>query len=260
VRNLIKKIFISLFIIVSVGFFVILNPALYFSNCFAYKNFRVYSGFQLPKDATRVVLDEVQEMIETSQLYDPDVKIKIFVRDNFKSHSWMPWQFNAVAYGQVIPLAENIFIGNAHFESNKAYNPKGLLNGESRDLSKVLAHEITHVFIFRNSYKKWLLNLLNQANWSEIGLLWKEEGYAEYIAREWDSDLAYAVLNETDDSSHNFSKNGKEYCSYLLAIRHLIENKGMTIAEILDAELQLQDLLFEIKEMHDLKRGYENPL
>ena len=53
--------------------------------------------------------------------------------------------------------------------------------GHTRTLSNVLAHELTHVLI----ENKWLLKskreYFNKDSSLEFGL-WKEEGYAEYVA------------------------------------------------------------------------------
>ncbi len=237
--NFIKRIVIGIPLISILFLSIIFYPSLYLRHRFEYRNLCVYSDKPLPENAC-IVLAEVHELIKGSDFYVPNLKIKIFIRDNFKNYSWIPWQFPTSGYGQAIPIIENIFIGNADFQSNQAYHPN---SKKSRTLSKVLAHEIIHILIFHHSYKSWCLHLFNKLNWSSVGLLWKEEGYAEYIAKEWIPDRTNNMLSGASD----LSAFGKEYYSYWIAVKHLLEDKEMTIDQILNSNIDLEELLSELR-------------
>ena len=70
---------------------------------------------------------------------------------------------------------KNVFLYKADIKNNIAYNPIG----HQRPLVSLLSHELTHVLI----ESEWSLSrvpwLIENSNRSKMGLLWKEEGYAE---------------------------------------------------------------------------------
>lgn len=240
-------------VISSLTFFAILNPWLYFPRCLKYKNFYVYSDDPLPESA-RSVLDEVENRIQESPLYNPNLKFKIFVRQNPNSYSWIPLQFTQ-GYGQTVSIIENVFISHADFDANKSYTAEGVTKEGSRDLTNVLAHEITHVLINCDSYKRWFWSMLKKCNYSSLGLPWKEEGYAEYIAKQWDEKLVQYVLGVNKKAVCGFSDYEKEYCESLVAVKHLLENRGMTITEILSSDIELQDVLLELRSSAEKRKS-----
>lgn len=80
---------------------------------------------------------------------------------------------------------------------------------------------------------------------SEFGL-WKEEGYAEYIAGGSSIELDEGLKIFNNTSSLEYAPH-IEYFKYWFAVRHLILNKKMTFKEILNSKLKLPDVLEEAK-------------
>ena len=100
---------------------------------------------------------------------------KIFIRSDYSIHNKIPWQFSNSAYAITRPIIKNIFISKGNLQSNVAYK----ISGGSRPLDQIIAHEIIHVLI-ANKFIKDRDHF--SENWTKAGFLWKEEGYAEYIA------------------------------------------------------------------------------
>src|SRR5579863_7599006 len=236
---------ISLIIIASIFVFVAIicyPQAYYFNNKIEYKNFRVYCDVKI-SDQIYPILDKVDLLIRRSDCYDPHLKFKIFLRSDVNKYNLFPVQFPDRGFGRAIPLIKNVFLYKADCAANISYTHLGA----SRTLSNVLAHELMHVLI----ENKWLLKskseCLNKNSRTEFGLLWKEEGYAEYVAGgpEISLDDGLKMLNNevTIECIPQF-----EYFKYWLAVRHLILDKHMTFEQILYAQLDLDDVLRAAKQ------------
>jgi hypothetical protein len=219
---------------------LIFYPQLYFfKDKIEYKNFQVYYDTKIP-DSIYPILDEVDSLISQSECYDPHLKFKIFLRSDTDKYTLFPFQFSDRGSGQAIPLIKNIFLYKSDCVTNTSYNHLG----HTRVLSSVLAHELIHVLI----ENKWLLGskmaYFDKNSWSSFGALWKEEGYAEYIAGsppiELDEGLKILNGHATPKYEPHF-----EYFKYLLAVRHLILKKHMSFEEILLTQLNLDDVLNE---------------
>ncbi|MBP6869276.1 hypothetical protein KBC04_00110 [Candidatus Babeliales bacterium] len=81
---------------------------------------------------------------------------------------------------------------------------------------------------------------------SNFGLLWKEEGYAEYIADgpALTLDEGLKILQDSSLVEKSYVPH-VEYFKYWLAVSYLIFTKHMTFKEILDANLKLDNVLQE---------------
>lgn len=227
-----------IFVTSIIAFVVVISypQAYYFSDKIEYKNFRVYYDSKIP-DQMYAVLDEVERLIRRSDCYDPHLKFNIFLRSDVSKYNLFPGQFPNGGYGQTISFTRNVFIYKADCATNTAYTHLG----RTRALSNVLAHELTHALI----ENKWLLKskseFLNKNSRFAFGL-WKEEGYAEYVAggSSISLDDGLKMLNNevAIDCVPTF-----EYFKCWLAVRHLLLQKGMTFEEILYAKLNIDEVL-----------------
>lgn len=222
---------------------VICYPQIYyFNDKIEYKNFRVYCDIKMP-DQIYPILDEVDRLIRQSDCYDPHLKFKIFLRSDVRKYNLFPGQFPDRGYGQAISLIKNVFLYKSDCATNTSYTHLGA----SRTLSNVLAHELMHVLI----ENKWLFKskseYLNKNSLTDFGLLWKEEGYAEYVAGGPSISLADGLKMLNNEVSIECVPQF-EYFKYWLAVRHLILEKHMTFEQILYAQLDLDDVLREAKQ------------
>jgi hypothetical protein len=235
-----RNIFLLFSTILVLALIVICYPQIYFFNDKVhYKNFYVYYDKKIPQEIFPI-LDQVEERLKKSQLYDQKVNFKIFLRSDVSNYNILPYQFNNNVAGWVIPFIKNVFVYKADIKNNIAYNPIG----HQRPLVSLLSHELTHVLI----ESKWSLSripwLIENSNRSKMGLLWKEEGYAEYISggTGYSFEEGMSYLNNSKSPFPFYS----EYFKCYLAVRYLIENKGMKIEDIfLRKDINLEDILNE---------------
>ena len=237
---------ISLILLASIVMFIaiIFYPqAYYFNDKIDYKNFRLYYDAKIP-DQIYPILDEVDRLIRQSDCYDPHLKFKIFLRSDVTKYTLLPFQFPDRASGQTISLIKNVFLYKSDCATNTSYNRLGHM----RTLTSVLAHELTHVLIENKWLFKSKIEYFDKDSSVEFGL-WKEEGYAEYVAGGPSIPFDEGLKMLNNETSIGYAPHF-EYFKYWLAVRHLILEKHMTFEEILYAKLNLDDVLQEAK--HEL--------
>jgi hypothetical protein len=151
---------------------------------------------------------------------------------------------------QIYPILDDVdrLIRQSDCATNTSYTHLG----HTRTLSNVLAHELMHVLI----ENKWLLKskseFLNKNSLTKFGLLWKEEGYAEYVAGGSSLSLDDGLKMLNNEVAIECVPQ-LEYFKYWLAVRHLILEKHMTFEQILYAQLDLYDVLREAKQELEIK-------
>ncbi len=236
-----KRISLILIVLIFTFIAIILYPqAYYFNDKIEYKNFRLYCDTKIP-DQIYPILDEVDRLITQSECYDPHLKFKIFLRSDVNKYNLFPGQFPDGGFGQTISLIKNVFIYKSDCITNTSYTHLG----HTRTLSNVLAHELTHVLV----ENKWLLKSKSEYFSKDSSLefgLWKEEGYAEYVAGGSSISLDDGLKMLNNEVSIECVPQF-EYFKYWFAVRHLILNKHMTFEEILYKKLNLDDVLKEAK-------------
>lgn len=240
-RFYLKRIFLTLIALVFIFIAIIFYPQVYyFKDKIEYKNFQVYYDTKIP-DSIYSILDEVDRLIRQSDCYDPHLKFKIFLRSDVNKYNLFPFQFPDRGSGQAIPLIKNIFLHKSDCATNISYNHQG----HTRILSSVLAHELTHVLIENKWFLKSKMAYFDKNSRSSFGALWKEEGYAEYIAGSLPITLDEGLKILKGEVPPKYAPHF-EYFKYWLAVHHLILKKHMTFEEILYTKLNLDDVLQEI--------------
>lgn len=211
----------------------------YFNDKIEYKNFQVYYDKKIP-DQIYAILDAVDEAIQKSDCYNPKLSFKIFLRSDANKYGILPFQFPDKGSGWAIPIIKNVFLYKADCATNTSYNHVG----HTRTLSSVLAHELTHILVENKWFFKSKKAFFDNDSLSEFGLLWKEEGYAEYIAGgpsiKFDDGLK--ILN--NEVALEYAPH-VEYFKYWFAVRDLLLKKHMNFEDILNAKLKLDDVLNE---------------
>lgn len=239
-----KKFFLILLALAFSFTAIIFYPqAYYFTDKIEYKNFVVYSDTKIP-DQIYSILDEVDLLIRDSDCYDRHLKFKIFLRSDVNKYNLFPFQFPDKASGQTIPLIKNVFVYKSDCITNTSYNHLGHV----RTLSSVLAHELTHVLVENKWFFKSKWEFFDKDSLLKFGL-WKEEGYAEYVAGGSSIPFDEGLKMLNNETALGYAPHF-EYFKYWLAVRYLILKKHMTFEEILCAKLKLDDVLQEAK--HDL--------
>ncbi|MBI1848951.1 MAG: hypothetical protein HYR85_01265 [Planctomycetes bacterium] len=201
-------------------------PQPFFSQRADHGNFRVYT--RTPVDPhLETVLDEVTSRLSASEIYDPSIVFRVFVAE---TPLWYTF-FNGPYRGA---MARNYEIGNPIYLPALSSDVERVVHFDGREEStaSILAHEATHTLVQH-----------------AIGLLavwrlpwWKKEGYAEYVG----SGRLRAHRENSGKSGVDSSPVPGAYDRARRFWQHLIEVRGMTFREIIDAQIDEATLEAEV--------------
>ncbi len=134
------------------------------------------------------------------------------------------------------PLSNNIFLRGAHIDANRLIGPSGNEVPGERTLSYYIAHEAIHTLIFDE--------LGGVAYWRLPR--WKNEGYADYIARGADFDYERRVDQLRRGDHEMDPKQSGLYLRYNLLIAYLLDHQGIRVNELLKQDIDPEPLEVEI--------------
>jgi hypothetical protein len=236
-KRILKRTLLMLLIIISALVTIILFPQLVFANKLKYKNFKVCSNDKINHDI-KIILDNVTDLVQRSELYDPSYKYNIIL-----SHNTFYNKIDDRLLGigpSARPRLNNVIIkvkidptGNLAFPT---FHKECELN-----LTYLMAHEMIHCL----QAKKYGIMKFNPLRHPE---LWKLEGYPEYISRKTQlSSIDYNLANEIEryinlenkatDRWISVQEGGCEYPAYYykgrLMVEYLMGIKHMSYDQIL---------------------------
>lgn len=231
---------------------VITNPQwYYFKDNLEYKNFIVYYDKSLPEKIF-ITLNQAEKLIKNSPFYETNLKFKLFLKSDRNKYDLLPLQFPSLGFGRSVQLlSNNIYISQADIETNSSHS--GL--GDTRTLSSVIAHEVVHVLIEKHFgyFKSRLHPYFKKHEFSSMGYLWKEEGYAEYIAGGETTIKSFedgiAILSGKKQSEYNI--HNVEYFKYYVAVKYLLEVEKIDEKNIFQKEFILDDLISKAIEHYE---------
>ncbi|MEM6380339.1 MAG: collagenase, partial [Bacteroidota bacterium] len=194
--------------------------------------------------ATESILQAAVEIIKSSELYTADFKVDLCMNDGSRFPNFHPF-----AGGLAYAFGDKAVFYNAvpNFSQNTAQNkslPADRL-GEKANLTWLLAHEFTHNLQF-----SW--DLLFPMKYE----FWQQEGYAEYISRQWKNDglllEKIQILLQEEAKPHEefpavfFNKDGTtqllSYYKYGLMIQYLFEEEGMDFEKLKEEERSFEEI------------------
>ena len=191
-------------------------PQVLFAHSISTPGITVYSRAPLPPE-TSACLDRTESLLRLSELAAPGRHERIFVCDS-------PWLFrlfsptSGQAFAYSMPLTDNVFIATADFPHDTARSASPVYN--TRSLSAVVAHEITHGLIRRRL--GW---------WRGVRLpAWVAEGYCDYVAHEGsfpDVKGRQLMASGQSDPSPSF-----QYYKDRQMVRYLKETRGFSFEQI----------------------------
>lgn len=231
-----KKIIVFSLAFLLVGYSLFfLFPQIAFRNKFEYKSFIIYSHSQVDKNIF-VILDSAENLISFSELYKNKSKqYKIYLCNNFLEFSFFaPTQRHAFACNN--PLTNNIFISKSNILLNRVER-----NGSEnnfRTLSGAIAHEVAHTLIE---------NYIGIIKYMRLDT-WKNEGYADFIAKESSFDYMKGINSLCNYQSPSFPS--FKYFKYRLYIKYLIKEKKLSYKKILSDNFSLQQLDEDIQKKY----------
>lgn len=229
----IKKVFLSAISILSLSVLcwtiAFLNPSLMYANRTTIDIVTIHHNDRLVEETENIIMDAL-EIIKTSDLYSDDIKIDLCLNEGsyypqlhpFKGGIAYSFLNKSIIYDSQPDFSKNITVYTNNNEVRKA------------NLTWLLAHEFTHnlqfhmdkSFIFKYDF-------------------WQQEGYAEYISREWKNDgrlkekIQYLIAEEQKE--HNglpvfLLPDGTiqilSYYKYGLMVQYLVEQENLNFPAI----------------------------
>ena len=222
--------------------FLLCYPQVLFAHQVTYKNFTVYSREPLDQNVY-AMLDKVEATLATSEINNTAVKPKIFLTGSHQLYAALSFYIGANSFGKGMPVLanSNVFINKADVAKDLVF--RRAPEYDSRSLSGVVSHEITHLLV-RQKFG-YVKNLTMPA--------WKKEGYAEYVAGGTTIDYATGVrrwkANPGDDT-------GYQYFKYYMLVKYLLDTEKLSVEDLFDQDFDRSAL--EVKVLGSLQKdsGY----
>jgi hypothetical protein len=215
------------------------HPGLFFRYSFTRGAMTLYSDEPIPESAARVMQDAQDRLIRSPLFRGRSARnIRIYLCNR-------PWRFllfanirHRVGGLTYVPISNNIFLRGANIDANRLIGPSGNEVPGERTLSYYVAHEAVHTL---------LSDELGVAAYWRLPT-WKDDGYADYIAKGTDFDYRRAVeLLRTGDRELDPKRSGL-YLRYNLLVAYLLDLKGIGLHELLNQEFDAARIEAEILE------------
>ena len=210
---------------------IVLNPSLLYSNKTTVGNYTIYHNTPLDENFLSK-LDNALELLKTSELYDPNLKLDICLNDGSLYPTLMA-KLRGQAFGWGF-YNKVVLMGNANCKDNFVE-----LNGYKWNLTQLLTHEAIHCLQF-HKFGLWKSNPI--ANYPD----WKWEGYPEYVSRRKEDQLDLQKNIERKITQENLDKDGwaisfsdstiapRDYYNAWLLIQYCLDIKKMTYENLLN--------------------------
>jgi hypothetical protein len=214
------------------------HPGLFFSHTFSRGGITLISDEPIPPEPASRILEEVEQRVARSPLAADSriTDLRIYIcnrRWRFVLFANYRYNVGGLAYA---PLSDNIFLRAVHFNTNRLVGPSGRETPGARTLTYYIAHEIMHTLVARELgvVKHWRLPP------------WKDEGYADFVAKggDFDYDRAREQLRRADPELD--PKRSGLYLRYHLLVAYLLDRRGISVDELLKRDFDPAQLEAEI--------------
>jgi hypothetical protein len=221
------------------GYLVLLcHPGVFFPFEFTRGEISLHSDEPIPPEPAGRILDEVERRLTRSPLGTPsrnnDLRIYICNRRwRFVLFANTRYNVGGLTYP---PLSDNIFLRTARFHANRLIGHSGRETPGTRTLGYFIAHEVMHVLISRElgPVKYWHLPA------------WKNEGYADFVAKGGDFDYERARDQLRKGDRELDPQRSGLYLRYHLLVAYLLDHKGVSVNDLLNRDFDRKQLESEI--------------
>lgn len=193
------------------------SPQVLFAHSVTADGITFYSRQPLPADLVSSCAARSRELLQASELAEQERPERVFVCDS----KWLFALFgpaSAQAFAFSVPVTDNVFVAAADFPADAAHSGAPVYN--TRILSSVVAHEITHGLIRRRL--GW---------WRATSLpAWIAEGYCDYVARE--GSFPEATGSALMAAGRNDPSAAFRYFEYRQTVRYLLDEQHLTFAQL----------------------------
>jgi hypothetical protein len=203
-------------------------PGLFFRHAFTRGGITVFSDEPFPPESAGRILEEVDRRLRRSPLATPDRlrDLRIYVcnrRWRFILFANRRHRAAGLAYA---PPIGNVFLRGAHFDTNRLVSPSGGEVPGARTLVYYMTHELAHELLARElgTVRQWLLPP------------WKNEGYADLLAKGGDFDYERAREQLRRGEPELDHKRSGLYLRYHLLVAYLLERRGLGVRELFAQE------------------------
>ena len=227
---------------------IVLTPSLLYANKTVVDNFTVYHNKPLDKEFKTEVV-EAAALLKASELYDANYKIDICLNDG-SNYPTLIQALHSKAFG-IGFYNKVVIMGNINIKENYTE-----IDGYKYNLTQLLAHESVHCLQF-NKLGLWKSNPLGKIP------TWKNEGYPEYIARQYQDQtnlkkninrLNEALKKDKNEWGISFADStfvGKDNYSWWLLIQYCMDIKKMTYKQVLTDTTKEENLRQEMMNWYD---------
>ena len=221
------RVGIAALIVMGLLLSIVLNPDLLYADETVHGNVTIYHNGPI-HPLLKVRLDEVRELLKSSEFYGPEQKFDLCLNDGLGYR-----QIPRIIFGEAFGWGfydKVVLNGAANFEENTLE-----LNGYKWHLTQLLAHEMVHCMQFDK------LGFWKSKPVARIPD-WKWEGYAEYVSRQHadQQDLLINIerVSRTDKESwavifDNGTIAPRVYYDYWMMVHYCLDIKKMTYSELL---------------------------
>jgi len=200
-------------------------PQPLFAYSTEYNGFKVYSREPIDQSMEKV-LNDAETRLRRSPLYDESVSRRVFFTGGFGIYALLSNKAYR-SFANSVPFINNIIVSKTDVPSDLVYVDRTYHN--SRSLSGVIAHEVTHLLI-RQRYGAIKAIMMPT---------WKNEGYCEYVAGDSTIPLEEGMRlwreNTSDDASYRYVK-------YHLMVKNLLEKENMSVDDLLSRDLDEKEV------------------
>jgi len=223
-RKILTRIVIGAIPIVAAGLIALCNPQPLFAHHMTYGRYQVWSDRPIEPRITGV-LDDVTRRISRSAIYGPDQHFRIFICNEPWRLALYSQRFNSGMAGAAdTAFARNVYLRRADIPRNRLIPASGWTAAKMADqpLSYYIAHELTHVMESRAFGRGSSLRYPG----------WLNEGYADYVAKAGDFDMAAnASALRAGALAMNPKASGLNRRHHL-EVAYLLDREGKTIREL----------------------------
>jgi len=159
-------------------------------------------------------------------MYDASLPRRVYLTDGFGVYALLSHKAYK-SFANSVPFIDNVIINKSDLTADRVFVNREKNN--SRSLSGVIAHEVTHLLI-RQKYGTLAASMMPR---------WKNEGYCEYVAGDSTIPLEEGIRlwreNPSDDSSYSYVK-------YHLMVKHLLEDEKMSVDDLFTKSLDEEEV------------------
>lgn len=221
---------------------IIIFPSFLFENNLEYKNFNVYyHSNEINLEKLKSVLDESQNLLNNTELYNTEINQDIFICNSFNEFTFFAL-FGRKAFAVNYPITQNIFLSKSSITENSI-----LRNGKEnnkRTLSGVIAHETAHSLLENNLGTVKYILLPS----------WKNEGYCDFIANE-SSFNKQKGLQDICNSKDNSDTPSFKYFKYRIITEYLFKERKITLEKFLNDDFELEEINKKLKKKYCTKQS-----